>query len=58
MRYTIETTTRFDREFKKLDTYTQKMLKGWISKNLIGTDNPRQHGKALTVNKTGQWRIA
>lgn len=56
MRYQVRTTTRFDKEFRKLDKYTQRLIKGWISKNLVGTDNPRQHGKALTANRKGQWR--
>ncbi|MCI5792697.1 MAG: type II toxin-antitoxin system RelE/ParE family toxin [Lachnospiraceae bacterium] len=56
MSYTIEVTIRFEKEFKKLDRYTQRMIKGWIDKNLMGTDNPRQHGKGLTANRSGQWR--
>lgn len=56
MMYSIETTERFDREFKKLDKYTQRMLKSWINKNLVGCENPRQHGKGLTANRNGQWR--
>ena len=30
--YAVETTSRFDKEFKKLDKYTQRMLKAWIVK--------------------------
>ena len=56
MKYAVETTARFDREFKKLDRYTQKMIKSWIVKNLVGCENPRAHGKALAANRTGQWR--
>lgn len=56
LRYQVRTTARFDKEFRKLDKHTQRLLKGWISKNLLGTDNPRQHGKALTANRKGQWR--
>lgn len=56
MSYSVETTDRFDREFKKLDRYTQRMIKGWICKNLVGCENPRQHGKGLTANRSGQWR--
>ena len=56
MSYSVEMTPRFDKEFKKLDRYTQKMIKAWIVKNLVGCDNPRIHGKALTANRTGQWR--
>lgn len=56
MSYRVETTPRFDKEFRKLDRYTQRMLKGWIEKNLMGADNPRSHGKGLTANRSGQWR--
>lgn len=56
MRYRVETTARFDREFQKLDRYTQRMIKAWIAKNLVGCENPRQHGKGLTANRSGQWR--
>ena len=56
MSYSVETTPRFDKEFKKLDRYTQKMIKSWIVKNLVGCENPRAHGKALTGNLSGLWR--
>lgn len=56
MTYSVDTTTRFDREFKKLDIFTQKLIKGWIKNNLIDTTNPRQHGKPLRANRVGQWR--
>ena len=56
MKYRIETTSRFDKEFKKLDNYTQRIIKSWICKNLIDCENPCQHGKGLTGNKNGQWR--
>jgi mRNA interferase RelE/StbE len=52
----VETTPRFDREFKKLDYYTKRMIKAWIEKNLISCTDPRQHGKGLTANRSGQWR--
>lgn len=56
MSYSVETTSRFDKEFKKLDRYTQLMIKAWISKNLEGCADPRQHGRSLTANRNGQWR--
>ena len=56
MQYSVETTSRFDREFKQPDKYTQLMLKAWIEKNLMDCENPRQQGKALVGNKKGQWR--
>ena len=56
MSYRVETTARFDKEFKKLDRYTQKMVKVWIEKNLVDCKDPRVHGKTLTANRSGQWR--
>lgn len=56
MTYRVETTSRFDKELKKLDKYTQRMIIAWIDKNLEGCDNPRLHGKGLTANRSGQWR--
>lgn len=33
MNYSVETTYRFERKFKELDRYTQRMIKAWIQKN-------------------------
>lgn len=54
--YNVELSDRFMKEFRKLDKYTQKMLRAWIDKNLVHCENPRQHGKGLTANRAGQWR--
>lgn len=56
MNYKIETTVKFEKEFRKLDKYTQRMIKAWIEKNLVNCLDPQQHGKGLTSNKSGQWR--
>lgn len=56
MSYRVETTARFDREFRKLDRYTQKMMKAWITKHLSGCMDPRASGKALVANQKGKWR--
>jgi len=56
MIYTVNTTPRFDKEFKKLDKYTQRMLVAWIDQNLENCTNPRIYGKGLTSNRRGQWR--
>ena len=55
-KYSVELTERFKKEFRKLDKYTQKILRAWIDKNLVDCENPRQHGKGLTANLSGQWR--
>ena len=56
MIYEISTTEKFDKAFKKLDRQNQRIIKAWIEKNLINCENPRIHGKALTSNRSGQWR--
>ncbi|RRD95238.1 type II toxin-antitoxin system RelE/ParE family toxin [Clostridiales bacterium COT073_COT-073] len=56
MKYRLETTKRFDKEFSKLDGYTRQILKSWITKNLMDIENPRSIGKALVGNYAGQWR--
>ena len=56
MKYRVETTPRFEKEFKKLDKYTMKMIKSWIAKHLVDCENPRSFGKGLTSNRSGQWR--
>ncbi|WP_294160018.1 type II toxin-antitoxin system RelE/ParE family toxin [uncultured Selenomonas sp.] len=56
MSYHLETTERFRKEFKKLDRYTQRMLKSWIDKHLVGCEDPRVTGKGLTANLSGLWR--
>ena len=56
MKYEVELSERFKKEFRKLDKYTQKMIRARINKNLVETENPRLHGKGLTANRSGQWR--
>ncbi len=56
MKYTVEYTPGALKELKKLDRYMQALIIGWIEKNLVDCEDPRRHGKALTANRTGQWR--
>lgn len=56
MIYEIVTTEKFDKSFKKLDRQIQRMMKAWIEKNLVQAEDPRQHGKGLTANRSGKWR--
>ncbi len=56
MNYSVEYTARAIKELKKLDKQTRALIVGWIEKNLVGCENPRQHGKGLTANRSGQWR--
>ena len=44
------------RELKKLDRQTVRVIKNWVVKNLVDTEDPRLHGKALTGTLKGIWR--
>lgn len=56
MSYHVEFTSDALKQLKKLNKYTAALILGWIRKNLEGCTDPRQHGKGLTANRSGQWR--
>lgn len=56
MKYNVIYTENALKSLKKLDKSVLIMIKAWIDKNLIDTNDPRQHGKGLTANRSGQWR--
>ncbi len=56
MRYSVVYTKQAKKALRKLDKQTRAIIYGWIGKNLVGCENPRQHGKGLTENRNGQWR--
>lgn len=56
MKYKVEFTEKAVKQLKKMDRHTSALIVGWIRKNLEGCENPRQHGKGLTADKSGQWR--
>lgn len=56
MTFHVEFSESALRDLKKLDKYTQKIILLWLSKNIEGCIDPRQHGKALSADRVGQWR--
>lgn len=54
--YHVEFTEKALKALKKLDRYTVLFITAWVRKNLEGCTNPRQYGKPLVGNKSGQWR--
>ena len=54
--YNVLLSTDAKKQLKKLDKYITGMIISWLRKNLDGCVNPRQHGKPLTTNRSGQWR--
>ena len=56
MTYRLEFTTDVKKQLKKMDKYQATLLTRWLYRNIDGTANPREHGKALSANRAGQWR--
>ncbi|WP_314043222.1 type II toxin-antitoxin system RelE/ParE family toxin [Streptococcus cristatus] len=56
MSYQVTYTKQALKQLKKLDAFTCSTILYWIDKNLVNTANPRQHGKGLTANRSGEWR--
>ncbi|TDP44234.1 type II toxin-antitoxin system RelE family toxin [Aminicella lysinilytica] len=52
----VEFTEKAKKQLKKLDKHTAALILGWIRKNLEGCNNPRQQGKGLSANRSGEWR--
>lgn len=52
--YKLVPTRRFIKQLKKLDRYTQILIKKYLENNVL--EDPRRHGKALGGNPGGQWR--
>ena len=56
MIYELKYEAKAVKQIKNLDPATRKLIKSWIEKNLLNTDNPRQHGKGLTGSLSQYWR--
>lgn len=44
------------KQLEKMDKQTARLIKNWITKNLVDCIDPRQHGKSLNRNLKGFWR--
>ncbi len=56
MSFSVRFTEEAKKQLKKMDKHTASLIIGWLRKNIEGCENPRQHGKGLTANRSGQWR--
>jgi mRNA interferase RelE/StbE len=54
--YAVEFEVPAQKALKKMDKSQANIILAWVKKNLVGTDNPRRHGKALATNHAGKWR--
>ena len=56
MGYRVRFSESAVRELKKLDRQTVRVIKNWVVKNLVDTEDPRLQGKARTGTLKGIWR--
>jgi len=54
--YNINFECGAQKSFKKMNPQQAWIIMSWIKKNLVGTDDPRRHGKGLVSNRSGEWR--
>jgi len=54
--YSVEFSLAAQNVLCKMDKAQANIILAWIGKNLVGTDEPRRHGKALSANHAGKWR--
>ncbi len=54
--YKVEYAPLAIKQLKKLDKHISALIIGWIEKNLVDCENPRQYGKGLVANRSGEWR--
>ena len=54
--YQVRILESVEKTLSKMDRNTVRIIKNWIIKNLVGTENPRSTGKALQGNLKGIWR--
>ncbi|WP_161879341.1 type II toxin-antitoxin system RelE family toxin [Alkalibacterium sp. MB6] len=54
--YQVEFEKGAQKVLKKMDKNQALLIMAWIQKNLVNCTNPRQHGKGLTANRSGEWR--
>ena len=55
-RFSIYYTKQAKKALKNLDKPVLVMIKAWLEKNLLNTENPRKYGKALKGKYSGYWR--
>ncbi|AZR97003.1 type II toxin-antitoxin system RelE/ParE family toxin [Streptococcus suis] len=56
MQYKVNLTKKAVKQLKKLDKHIAREIYNWIVDNLDGCTNPRQHGKGLVGDRSGEWR--
>lgn len=56
MIYRLEFSKDVQKQLRKMDKHQAALIVRWLYKNVDGTNNPRQNGKALTGDLGAFWR--
>ena len=56
MTYDFIPSPKFNRQFRKLDNFTQKRIQNYINTVILKVDDPHDHGKQLVGDLAGLWR--
>ena len=56
MTYQVKILESVEKELKKMDKQTVRVIKNWIVKNLVDTEDPRAKGKPLTHSMKGLYK--
>lgn len=56
MKYRVVYEKKAIKSLSKIDKGQQKIILAWVEKNLVDTDDPKKHGKALKGNLKEYWR--
>ena len=56
MKYKVIISDKAKKQLKKIDNYTANLIVHWLKKNIDGCEDPRDKGKGLTANRSGEWR--
>ena len=56
MSWKLEYSDRARKQLYKLSHTQCAIILSWMDKNIDGCENPRDHGKGLTTERSGEWR--
>lgn len=56
MKYKVVYEKKAIKSLSKIDKRQQAIILAWIEKNLVDTEDPKKHGKALKGNLKEYWR--
>ena len=55
MTYKVILSPKVQKQLRKLDKNVSRLIVKYLYKHVDGLSNPREKGKGLTANRSGQW---